>query len=216
MHRHRHVPEDHRRSDQRSRHRAETEAGVEARHDRTAQQLLDEGSVHVHRHVPRPGGEPHHHEADHHHGHSDLVADADRRHSHAEQAGHGGDDPARAEASDERSRDRERHERSGGHGEKNQPECRRIEPQLIANLGDARRPRGHRHSRAAERHVRRRHRLADSIVARGRLDAGGNRHRACCRVVSPLTIQEHRGRRYAAASLHQSRSNREHGRRKNT
>ena len=30
----------------------------------------------VHRHIPRAGGETHHHQADHHEGHAHLVADA--------------------------------------------------------------------------------------------------------------------------------------------
>ena len=66
-------------ADQRSGDRADAERGMEARHDRPIELLLDRTSLDVHGDVPLAGAEPEHEQpsADHHG--SDLGADGDDR-----------------------------------------------------------------------------------------------------------------------------------------
>ena len=65
---------DHRRADQRAGDRAEAEPGVEARHDRAAEALLDERALDVHRDVPGAVAEAEQEQADDDRGDADPVA----------------------------------------------------------------------------------------------------------------------------------------------
>ena len=69
--------ERHEGADGRAGDRAQAERGVEARHDRAAQQPLDLGALDVHRHVPGAGAQPDQEQADRRDRHRLQHADAD-------------------------------------------------------------------------------------------------------------------------------------------
>ena len=66
---------DHRRAEQRAGDGSDAEAGVEPRHDRATETLLDERSLHVHRDVPGAVSRAEQEEPDDDRRDADLVAD---------------------------------------------------------------------------------------------------------------------------------------------
>ena len=108
MHGDGHAACDHGGTDQCASDGSEAEAGMEAGHDGPSEVLLDERPVHVHRHVPRAGGQPEEEQPDDDRCDTDPVAEGDRRQCHAEQGRRRGDQPARSEAGDHRARQRQR------------------------------------------------------------------------------------------------------------
>ena len=177
VHGHRHPAGDHRRADECAGNGPEAEAGVESGHDGSTELLLDEGAVHVDRHVPGAGREPEEEQADHDRCDADPVTECHRQQRHAEQGCRDDDRPARSEAGDHRAGQGQGEERTDGDREQDQAELGRFEVESVTDLGDPRRPRGDGEARTSERHIAGDHGPLDPAqVGRG-LDVGRGCHR---------------------------------------
>ena len=130
---------DHRRAEQRARDGADAEAGVEPRHDRAPEALLDERPLHVHRDVPRAVARAEQEEPDDDGRDAEPVADRRDR-----EAG-GGDerrdhDRARcSQARHDHAGERQRDDRSRRDRQQQQAQARRAEvsPSRTCGMRDA-------------------------------------------------------------------------------
>ena len=187
-----HPAGDHRRADQCTGDSPQAEAGVEPGHDGSTELLLDEGPVHVDRHVPRACRQPEEEQADHDRCDPDPVSECHDQQCDAEQNRRDGDRPARSEASDHRTGQRQGEERTDGDREQDQAECGRFEVKAVPDLRDPRRPRGDGETRPSKRHVARDHCPFDPAHVRRDLDGGGGCHRQLSHIhVTIIRNSEH-------------------------
>ncbi len=131
--------------------RPDAEAGVELRHDRAFQSLLDRGALHVHRHVPGAVAETDQCDADHDRDGADQHAEGQHHQTDRQADGHGGHAATRAEPGHDDAGQRHRDHGTQPAGQQDQPQGRRTGVQLVADRGEPRRPAGKTEPAADER-----------------------------------------------------------------
>jgi hypothetical protein len=150
---HRDIERVHPGTDQCTCDGAHAECGVEARHDGTAQPLLDGRSLDVHRDVPGARAEAGRDETDRDHRRPDHHADGRDGDTGGEHHRQEEDGPAGAQSMHDQPGERERDERADRQHQEQHAECARRELEFVSDLRDARQPTGHTGPRADERDV---------------------------------------------------------------
>ncbi|WP_238539374.1 hypothetical protein [Janibacter hoylei] len=140
---HRRAQTHHPRRDERAEHGAAGEEGVEDRHDRAPEALLDGGTLVVHRDVPQRDADGD--DEDRGGGHCDVAQDVDGQ-PHREQSDDHGDDTDHHRAGGADGGDDPPGQRQGEHrpertDEQGAPQLTGREVELLPDRGDARGPR---------------------------------------------------------------------------
>ena len=170
------APPHDRDADAGARDRAQAEEGVEERHERAAERLLDRGRFDVDHDVGRAEAQPHQREAHHRHGIRAECVDAERGDEQSRPHADHRDRQAalRAPARHDHVRRHHARERTGAHGEQQHADLEVVDREVLLHGRQPRRPRREGHAAQQEQGEHRRAPVDEA----GAIESGGGGHQS--------------------------------------